>query len=419
MNGTSIRAADGRALWLCFLAAMIEGFDIQVAGVAAPKLAPALGLTAGQMGLFFSSATLGLIFGALAGGRIADRLGRRSGLVISLAVFGAFSIATAFVSTFPALFIMRFLTGVGLGGALPNLVAIAAEASHPQRRGSAVAIMYAGIPLGGAVASAVSILGLHDDWRTIFIIGGIMPLLVIPALLTLLPDLKVASRTDANTTGVAAAMRSILGKDNIATTLFLWVGFFFSLLVLYLLLNWLPALLVSRGFSREEAGIVQIAFNIAGALGSLVTGRALDSEYRRLTVVGAFGALITALALLAALPTNIFLAVLAGAFVGAAIIGVQAILYGTAPQCYPAASRGTGVGVAVAAGRLGSVAGPLLAGGLVAAGRSSTEVLLGILPIAVLGGLASYMLVVRQNRAPQSDLATTEQPPSLTVSATK
>ena len=155
------RHGGGRALTLAFLAAVIEGFDLQAAGVAVPKLAPAFGLTPQQIGLFFSAATFGLIFGALAGGRIADAWGRRTGLVIALVAFGVFSIATAYTTTFEQLVVMRFLTGVGLGGALPNLVNIAAESTDPANRGKAVSIMYAGIPLGGAIASGVSMLGLH------------------------------------------------------------------------------------------------------------------------------------------------------------------------------------------------------------------------------------------------------------------
>lgn len=399
MNKTLSGCSDRRVLWLCFLAAMIEGFDIQAAGVAAPKLAPALGLTPAQMGMFFSAATFGLIFGAIAGGRIADRFGRRMGLVLALLAFGVFSIATAFVSGFTELAVLRFLTGVGLGGALPNLVAIAAEAAPPERRGSAVAIMYAGIPLGGAVASLVPLFGLHGGWQEVFLIGGILPLAIIPVLLLQLPDLRVPAVMEADTARTAGAVRKIVGSGMLVSTLSLWIGFFFSLLVLYLLLNWLPALLVSRGFSPAEAGIVQIVFNVAGAGGSLLTGRALDSPHRRMTVATTFGALILALAVLAMLPANLPLTVLAAAFTGAAVIAVQAILYGLAPQCYAAAVRGTGVGLAVAAGRLGSVAGPLLAGGLVASGRSPGEVLMGIVPIAILGGLSAYVLVGRRPSA--------------------
>lgn len=168
-----LRPGGGRALALAFLAAVIEGFDLQAAGVAVPKLAPAFALSPQQIGAFLSSATIGLILGALAGGRIADVWGRRTGLVLSLITFGFFSVMTIFVSTYEQLLILRFLTGVGLGGAFPNMLNIAAESVEQNARGRAVAVVYAGVPLGGAVASGVSMLGLHGgDWHTIFLVGG-------------------------------------------------------------------------------------------------------------------------------------------------------------------------------------------------------------------------------------------------------
>lgn len=397
-RGIGLQTSGYKVLILCFCAAMIEGFDIQAAGVAAPKLAPALGLAPGQMALFFSSATFGLIFGAIVGGRIADRFGRRTGLILSLLTFGLFSLGTALVGSFSALVLMRFLTGVGLGGALPNLVAIAAEALSRERRGTAVGLMYAGIPIGGAVASAVSILGLHDSWESIFVIGGILPVALVPILFLSLPDLKVA-RVHGDEARIGATFRSIFGPSSWQTTLLLWVGFFFSLLVLYLLLNWLPALMVAKGFSKYDAGVVQIVFNIGGAVGSLMVGNALDGIHRRRAVILSYGLLVAALFSVALLPNNLALAIVSGVLLGGTIIGVQAILYGLAPQSYTQEVRGTAVGFAVAAGRLGSVAGPLLAGALVAGGKSATEVLLGIVPIAILGGLASLLLVRRLAKA--------------------
>lgn len=393
-SGINLQNSGHRVLILCFCAAMIEGFDIQAAGVAAPKLGPALGLEPGQMALFFSSATFGLIFGAIVGGRIADRFGRRAGLTLSLLTFGIFSLGTAFADSLSTLVLMRFLTGVGLGGALPNLVAIASEALSRERRGAAVGLMYAGIPIGGAVASAVSILGLHDSWESIFVIGGILPIALVPVLLLALPALKVA-RDHGAEASIGTTFRSIFGPSSWQTTLLLWVGFFFSLLVLYLLLNWLPALMVAKGFSKYDAGIVQIVFNIGGAVGSLMVGNALDGIHRRRAVILSYGLLVVALFGVALLPNNLILAIVSGVLLGGTIIGVQAILYGLAPQSYAQEVRGTAVGFAVAAGRFGSVAGPLLAGALVAGGQSATEVLLGIVPIAILGGLASLLLVGR------------------------
>ena len=392
------RHGGGRALTLAFLAAVIEGFDLQAAGVAVPKLAPAFGLTPQQIGLFFSAATFGLIFGALAGGRIADAWGRRAGLVISLVTFGIFSIATAYTSSFEQLVGMRFLTGVGLGGALPNLVNIAAESAQPKDRGKAVAIMYAGVPLGGAIASGVSMLGLHDgDWHTIFLVGGIMPLVLAPFVHFLLPPLAVVK---AEVKSAGSALAQVFASGTLVTTITLWLSFFLGLLVVYLLLNWMPQLLMSRGLERSEASTVQILFNIGGVLGSLVGGRMLDRPRPTIPVALCFAVAAAALLMLAMLPANLGLMLLGGAIVGGAILCVQAILYGVAPQCYPFEVRGTGVGTAVAVGRLGSIAGPLLAGALVAAGFTPSDVMTGLVPITLAAGLATVLLVRRRAAAP-------------------
>lgn len=390
------RHGGGRALTLAFLAAVIEGFDLQAAGVAVPKLAPAFGLSPQQIGLFFSSATFGLIFGALAGGRIADAWGRRTGLVIALLAFGVFSIATAFTATFEQLIVMRFLTGIGLGGALPNLVNIAAESTDPTNRGKAVSIMYAGIPLGGAIASGVSMLGLHGgDWHSIFLIGGILPLILMPFVQLMLPRLAVA-RSPAKAAGTLA---QVFAPGTLLTTAALWLSFFLSLLVFYLLLNWMPQLLISRGLERSEASTVQILFNIGGILGSLVGGRMLDRARPIGPVALCFGAAAAALAMLALLPASLVLMLLGGALVGGAFLCVQAILYGIAPQCYPFEIRGTGVGTAVAVGRLGSIAGPLLAGALVAAGFTPSHVIMALVPITLAAGLTTALLLARRRTA--------------------
>ncbi len=376
---------------LCFAAALIEGFDLQAAGVAAPTLVPELGLTPGQVGLFFSAATFGLLFGALAGGRFSDLYGRKSGLMLSLALFGLFSVLTAFAGSFEALFAARFLTGLGLGGALPNLVAIAAEASRPERRGSAVAAMYAGMPVGGALAALTALAALEGGWRTVFITGGVAPLLLVPVVWWLMPGGGAPSPEG----GAAAPLKALFGPGNAASTLLLWMSFLLALLVLYLLLNWLPTLLIGGGLSKADAGIVQIGFNLTGAAASLVLGAMMDRGLSRLAVLGAFGGLAAALLLLAVTPGTLGWALLAGAMAGGAAIGVQSILYGIAPSLYPAPVRGTGVGAAVAAGRTGSVIGPLLAGLLLAAGRAPVEVLAALLPIALAGGAAAFVLVVQ------------------------
>jgi AAHS family 3-hydroxyphenylpropionic acid transporter len=384
---------------LCFLVAIIEGFDIQAAGVVAPRLAPALGLGPAEMGLFFSSATLGLIAGAVIGGRMADRFGRKATLIPALLLFGLFSLGTAFADGFTGLFVMRFMTGLGIGGAFPSLIAIVAENARPGRIAAAVAVLYAGLPAGGAVASLVSTLGTHGGWQIIFIIGGIAPLFVAPLLYWVLPHDRPAPRSpEARATPLAA----LFGRTNLNNTLLLWLGFFCALGVHGLLLNWLPTLLVTRGIDKAGAGIVQILFNVAGATGSVFAGRAMVAFRPRLVVAAAFAGLALALAIIADAPAQLGFMLAAGVLVGLGSMGVQGIIYGLAPRLYPTEARGTGVGAAMAVGRFGSVVGPIFAGFLMAAGGGSAGVLLGVLPIVLVGGIATFAII---NRDQQSKLS--------------
>lgn len=380
---------------LSLAVATIEGFDIQAAGVAAPKLAPMLHLTPHQMGLFFASATFGMIAGAVLGGVASDRFGRRFGLVLSLATFGAFTYATAYAPNFEILLLTRLLTGLGLGGALPSLVASAAEAVETRRRGTAVGIVYSGLPLGGALASAAS-MGF-DNWQSLFFLAAILPLLLIPPVIMFLPS-SLPSRAVHAAKKEVSASGGILDRENRAATLLLWIAFFLSVLVLFLLLNWQPVLLVSKGFTGSNASAIQAAFNLSGAAASILAGLVSDTYQRRLAVVASTGLLLCSLLYFAMLPPYLPLAVLAGAALGAGAVSGQSILYGLAPQIYEARVRGTGVGFAVGMGRLGSVVGPVLAGMLIANGRAVAEVLMGIMPIALAGGLASFLLVTGLER---------------------
>lgn len=394
---TDHRHGGRRALALAFLAAIIEGFDLQAAGVVVPKLAPVFDLGPQQIGLFFSSATFGLIFGALAGGRIADKWGRRAGLLLALLTFGVFSIATAFTTSFDQLLVMRFLTGVGLGGALPNLVNIAAESTTQENRGKAVAIMYAGIPLGGGSAAVVSMLGLWgDNWQVLFLIGGILPLLLSPFIHFGLPPLAVVKAEVASAKGTFA---KVFAPGTVSVTLALWMSFFLGLLVFYLLLNWMPQLMVTRGLDRSQASTVQIMFNIGGIIGSLTGGRLLDRKRPMGPVALCFVAAAAALLILGIMPAALVMMMLGGLLVGIAFHAVQTVLYGIAPQCYPFEVRGTGVGTAVAVGRLGSIAGPLLAGVLVAAGFTPTNLMVVLVPITLTAGLFTLLLINRRRAA--------------------
>ncbi|MEO8642697.1 3-(3-hydroxy-phenyl)propionate transporter MhpT [Pseudomonas sp.] len=384
---------------LCFIVALIEGFDLQAAGTAASGLRQTFALDPKFLGWVFSAGIIGLLPGAFFGGWIADRIGRKKILIAAVLLFGVFSLSTAYVSSFSGLLLARFMTGLGLGAALPNLIALCAEAVGEQRRGTAISIMYAGVPLGGALAAVVAML-FTEHWQTTFIIGGLAPLLVVPLMILLLPE-SSAFRQQQGTVTMARTStgQALFGEDRARVTLALWLSYFFTLTVMYMLLNWLPSLLLEQGFSKAEAGLVQMLFNIGGALGSLLGGVLLDRCNGVKVVLFVYAALLAALAGVG-LSVGIVPMAIAGFCAGLFVMAAQLVLYALAPPSYPTSVRATGVGAAVAVGRLGSVAGPLAAGQILAAGAGTTGVLLATSPGLVIAALTIISVIARS--APQT-----------------
>ena len=256
---------------LCFMVALMEGLDLQAAGIAAVGMAQAFALDKMQMGWIFSAGILGLLPGALVGGMLADRHGRKRILLGSVLLFGLFSLATALAWSFPTLLLARLLTGVGLGAALPNLIALTSEAAGSRFRGRAVSLMYCGVPIGAALAAALGFSGLAAAWQTIFWIGGVVPLLLIPLLMRWLPESQAFQRAE-----VSVPLRTLFAPGQAAATLLLWLGYFFTLLVVYMLINWLPMLLVGQGFRASQAAGVMFSLQIGAACGTLLLGALMD-----------------------------------------------------------------------------------------------------------------------------------------------
>ena len=388
-------------LWLCAAAAVFEGFDNQSAGVAAPRLALEFALDAQAKGLILSAAPFGLFLGAAIGGRIADRVGHARTLMVSMLLFGVCSLLTAVAFSAETLTVARLLTGIGLGGALPNFIALSSEAAPAERRIGAVTIVMAGMPFGGAVAAATALgEGLGWDWRAIFVIGGIGPLLIALFLRILLsgpgPSREPAAGSDARTAGIGEAL---FGRGQALTTSLLWAAYFFTQLVLLLMLNWLPSLIVGLGFSRLQASSASIWFNVCGSLGAIALGHLHGGAHRRLWVAVTYGAMVAAVVAVPLCARAFSLAAVACGIAGVFIVGAQLILFALAPLYYPRSVRGTGVGTCVSIGRLGAVVGPLYASALLVGGASSGGVLVGIVPFAVAGGAAAWALTWRPQRS--------------------
>ena len=377
----------------CVMAALCEGIDLQAAGVAAAGIGAEFKPTPDQFGTFFSAGTFGLFLGALIGGRLADSIGRKWVLVTSTALFGVFSLLTAHATDIASLTWARALTGVGLGGSLPMLLALVTESSSARRQSISVATVYAAMPLGGAAASLLIMLISSVQWRAVFIVGGVIPLLLAPLMAIALPESAVFRRERPTSTALRPGSVAALFADGRArSTLLLWSSFFFELLLLYLLLNWLPTLLVSDGFTRVQASAAQIGFNLGGVLSAVLIGSLLGGRLRNAAILAVFVPLPLLLVLLAKAGPH-FSIVLAAVFaLGCAVLAAQAFLYAAAPVVYPARIRGLGVGAVVAIGRIGSIVGPKLGGTLKAAGHGPSQLLMDLLPIVIIGCLSALWL---------------------------
>ncbi len=373
---------------LCFLAALCEGFDVQAAGVAAAGVVGAFKPSPQALGYLFSASNLGLMIGAVVGGRLVDRFGGKAVLVMSLILFGAFSLGCSQAWDVASLTWLRLATGLGLGGALPSGIALAAGGQGAPRNRDVV-WTYAGMPLGGSGVALLALATPHEEWRRLFLIGGLLPFVAAAAIALLMPRPVVVQR--AQGPGSPAAFGALFERGAALRTFVLWAAMLVAGLTLHLLLNWLPLLLQWRGVAKAPAAIAQVGFSLGGALAAMITGHLLDTRQRGaslgVVVVG-----LPVLLVLLATSTQGGLIVGLALLLGGCVIASQGILYGVAGSLYPPQVQGTGVGAAVSFGRLGSVAGPLLAAAMLGAGRSPGEVVTGLLPIVIAGGLGILFL---------------------------
>ena len=404
---SSATVSHARTLTLCFLACLVEGFDLQSAGLLAGKYAVDLGFGPAAVGLSFSANTFGLLIGAPIGGVMGDRIGRKWSLVSAMVFFALGSLATAASTGGEMFHLARFLTGMGLGGALPNLIAVVAEAGPVERTTRRVTVLTACIPIGAAIGAVILSVFPTVGWRAAFAAGGWLPLALSVLFALRLSETQAfkAARSMAAHGHPVGADGKLFGPGRTVITLALWMAFFATLAANYMLLNWVPSLATRLGLSRFEVTAANLSYVLGSVAGALLLGLNLTKpvvqrQFPLAYLLGLVGVVWVALAgndtvqLCAALA-------LAGAF----IAGCQFVLYGFAPTLYPAPVRAKGVGASIAAGRVGAVAGPGLAGLILGAGGSPATVVLSLVPIVLLA-LGSAFLVTRLLR-PSSPAATT------------
>lgn len=383
-----------RVLILCSLVILLEGFDIQAAGVSAPKLTQAFNLLSLGKGIFLGSSSVGIFLSAVLGGFLADKLGRRPVVISGVAIFGLFSLSTLLADGLGTLIAARFMTGLGLGAAMPAVIAYASDHSPEDMKKRAVGYIYCTIPIGGLLSGVVMQAGIFGtDWRPVYLVGGVAPLIVAPLLFLLPKSLPKAKKNLESSSSNLNILSGLLGKGQFSTTIFLWTATFGTLLVMYLLLGWMPSLLVTMGLTQAQAQYVQMLYNVGSSMGAATGGYLLDRKLLYSTPGTAYVALAAFLSIFGFLALDFNTALIAAFGVGAMVTVAQATLYAFAPLCYHSSIRNTGVGAAVAAGRLGTIAGPLLAGSLLGAGETAADVLTVLIPITLISGTMALLTV--------------------------
>jgi AAHS family 4-hydroxybenzoate transporter-like MFS transporter len=351
----------GYQRWLVALVAaavVFDGIDNQLLGIVIPSVMVEWGLPRSAFAPVVSLGYVGMMIGGAVAGVLGDRFGRRAALLGSVAVFGLMTLAAAMADSIVSFAALRLLAGLGLGGALPNAAALAAEYVPARVRPIAITITIVCVPVGGTVAGILGIQALPVvGWRTLFVIGGLAPLVAALAMRWMLPESPHFLRSAAQTAR-KASIASLFGPEFRRDTIALWAAFFSCLLSVYLGFAWLTTLLTGAGFDPAAANTGITAFNLGGVAGALIGGVAMSrfgSKASMLTMAGVAVVGAAALAFMPITPAAVRPLITMLALLGGAINGVQVAMYALAAHVYPTAIRATGVGSAVAFGRIGAV----------------------------------------------------------------
>ncbi|MEO6152669.1 MAG: MFS transporter [Croceibacterium sp.] len=374
------------------LALIVEGFDLQAANLAGPALVVAFKVTPAQLGPVLSASLAGVLVGAILIGPLGDRFGRRRVIVGSCLAYGVISLVTVFAQTIWQLTVARFLVGIGLGGMLPNALALAGQIAGARYRATATGLVGIGITFGGVVAGIVAarLMPTHG-WQVMFVVGGILPLVIAAVVrFTLPPGLPQPSDTDAvsGRTGVGALLAPPLRTQTLA----IWGIFGLCLMSGYLLNAWIPLVTRAADFTMEQSAWLTTAYHTGGTLGGIAASFLL--AWNRWKTAGLFAlgaAVVLGLNGAVAWPTLGLAALIVAA--GFTVTGTQNAINGAAGSSYPEAMRSAGLGWALGVGRVGSIIGPLVGAAAASAGVLAPNqfFLIPVLPMAVAALLALWL----------------------------
>jgi MFS transporter, AAHS family, 4-hydroxybenzoate transporter len=403
---------------LCFLIVALDGVDTAAIGFIAPAIRAEWHISPAHLAPLFGAGLVGLTAGAFLFGPLADRLGRKRVLIFCVISFGVGSVACAMSGSLWSLVALRFITGLGLGGAMPNAITLTSEYCPATRRAFLVTTMFCGFTIGSALGGLASASLVEAyGWRSALLAGGLLPLALVPFLIAKLPEsvrflVSTGKQRDrvvatlkriaphervpqdatfaTETSSSGSPIRHLFKRELVQGTLLLWLAFFMSLLVIYMLSSWLPTLLRSTGLSLKTAALVTMMFQLGGTAGAIVLGWLMDRinpHYVLATSYTFAGVFVAALGWLTASP------LLAGAAVFAAgfcVSGSQVGAYALSAAWYPTDCRATGVSWANGVGRMGSVVGSVGGGAMLSAGLTMPALFLIVGIPAVIAGAAMF-----------------------------
>ncbi|MFM0295080.1 MULTISPECIES: MFS transporter [Paraburkholderia] len=405
-----------RIVFLCFCIVAVDGFDTACVGFIAPALMHDWQIGPAVLGGLFGAGLAGLMIGALFFGPLADRVGRKKTLIVTVTFFGLASLAAAYAPTVAFLIALRFITGLGLGGAMPNAIALTSEYCPERRKSFLTTVMFCGFTLGSGLGGVVSAQLLPDHgWRSVLLFGGVLPLALVPILVIFLPESvrfmvsrecrparigPLLSRIapvhyDENTRFSlqeikveGSPVRQLFAAEFRRGTLLLWCVFFMSLLIVYLMTNWLPTLIHHSGLSLATAARIAIFYQVGGTVGALFIGYLMDRFPPTIVLGVAYAAGSAFLIATGSAQGPLLAAAVTG--VGFCISGSQVGANAFAARYYPTASRVTGVSWALGVGRFGSVCGALIGGILLSANIGFTLLFLLVAVPAAIASIAIF-----------------------------
>jgi MFS transporter, AAHS family, benzoate transport protein len=410
---TKLNKFHGMLLFWGALLMLFDGFDLTIYGAVVPTIMEEWGISAVQAGMYGSYALFGMMFGALVFGTLADKLGRKKIILICVAIFSLFMLLSALAPS-PEMFgLFRFITGLGLGGMMPNVIGLISEYSPEGMRSRMIATIMAGYSIGGVTAAFLSMLLISNfGWESVFFFGA-LPLLFLPFLAKSLPDSvgtlvdkkdhkaiqKILVKVNPTYTPsksetfvlnkpkeTSSPVKNLFTEKRGFLTVMIWLTYFMSLLMIYGLNTWLPKFMTEAGFPLGSSLSFLLALNVGATIGAILMGWVADrwGVGRALILFFVIATIsITSLGF----ATNMTLLYVMVAIAGAATVGTQNLTHSYTSQFYPITMRSTALGWALAVGRIGGMLGPTIGGILLA---SNLTLQLNFLIFAIPGVIAAF-----------------------------